>query len=136
MPKKVRGEYFPRLEMLSQLLIAPQQKQEPDAGRLIEDVNSGLGEEEGGYECYMDQKLPKNCDAEQPLASNSTFDENAAPNEFGYGFGWTRHNILSRFRDEIGDLIDLENPDSTSTHQRADQLRDFDLQRFSAQHYL
>lgn len=52
MPKKNKGEYFPNLEMLSELL--KPQSQQLSSGRLIEELNPTGEEDSDGEETIKD----------------------------------------------------------------------------------
>ncbi|KAL3085832.1 hypothetical protein niasHT_025963 [Heterodera trifolii] len=128
-PKKTPGEHFARLEMLTELL----RPQEPNAQRLVEELDGGEDEFGGGndsIDCFAQQSLPK----DWPATSSS-----AATALFGYGFGWQRHAVLGRLLADIGQgelPIDLEDPDGTSIDDRLECLNAFDADHFRPEHYL
>lgn len=71
--------------------------------------------------------------------------------EYGYGFGWRRRGVLERlkvrkrrrrseenclFQDEIGKLIDLEDPENTKIEERKIKSALRDRKKFNGEHYL
>ncbi|KAL7071521.1 hypothetical protein ACQ4LE_009479 [Meloidogyne hapla] len=57
-------------------------------------------------------------------------------NKFGYGFGWLRNEVLGKFKEEIADLIDLDDPENILIEERNQKLKEFDEKHFSEQYYL
>lgn len=56
--------------------------------------------------------------------------------KFGYGFGWRRHNVLGKLIHEIGNLIDLKNPESVLIEERSSKCLQQDQISFRPEHYL
>ncbi|KAF1759703.1 hypothetical protein GCK72_016170 [Caenorhabditis remanei] len=54
-----------------------------------------------GNELLVDQEIPS---AETPKSDTEI-------KKFGYGFGWTKIGIIERLRGEIGNLVDIQNPE-------------------------
>nr|CAD2137280.1 unnamed protein product [Meloidogyne enterolobii] len=142
-PKKSKGEFFPRLEMLSEL-IKPQQ-QLPTAKSPIEIINSrktetdevegssqSLEEEEGEDSLINDESLF----AKQTLYCPKTINLPENNSQLGYGFGWVRTDVLGKFKEEIVDLIDLDDPENVLIEERSQKLKEFDEKHFSEQYYL
>ncbi|CAK5091127.1 unnamed protein product [Meloidogyne enterolobii] len=142
-PKKSKGEFFPRLEMLSEL-IKPQQQTLPTAKSPIEIINSRKNkinevegysqsseEEEGEDSLINDESLFAKQTLCCPETTNLT--ENS---QFGYGFGWVRTDVLGKFKEEIVDLIDLDDPENVLIEERSQKLKQFDEKHFSEQYYL
>ncbi|KAI6238123.1 Protein SHQ1-like protein [Aphelenchoides fujianensis] len=107
MLKRTKGEFFPRLEMLSELI----KPQRPSAAKLV----------------LARQELPDEADERQT-------DETLR--KFGYGFGWRRHGILAKFSAELRELFDLAAADTIEIDDRLAKLEALDVDAFSSEHYL
>ncbi|CAK5099063.1 unnamed protein product [Meloidogyne enterolobii] len=143
MPKKSKGEFFPRLEMLSEL-IKPQQ-QLPTAKSPIEIINSRkteTDEVEGSSQSFEEEEgedsliNDKSLFAKQTLYCPKTINLPENNSQLGYGFGWVRTDVLGKFKEEIVDLIDLDDPENVLIEERSQKLKQFDEKHFSEQYYL
>uniref|UniRef100_A0A1I8BS55 Protein SHQ1 homolog n=1 Tax=Meloidogyne hapla TaxID=6305 RepID=A0A1I8BS55_MELHA len=148
-PKKCRGEFFPRLEMLSEL-IKPQQQQIPNAKQPIEIINSTKNKskiETNEGECEGNSSQSSEDEEEDSLINDESLfakQKLCCPtdnvlienNKFGYGFGWLRNEVLGKFKEEIADLIDLDDPENILIEERSQKLKEFDEKHFSEQYYL
>uniref|UniRef100_A0A915LEA1 Protein SHQ1 homolog n=1 Tax=Meloidogyne javanica TaxID=6303 RepID=A0A915LEA1_MELJA len=143
--KKKNGEFFPRLEMLSELIKPQQQQKLPTAKSPIEIINSrenktnevegssqSFEEEEGEDSLINDESLF----AKQTLYCPNTNNLTENNSKFGYGFGWVRNEVLGKFKEEIVDLIDLDDPENVLIEERSQKLKEFDEKHFSEQYYL
>ncbi|KAI1721090.1 SHQ1 protein [Ditylenchus destructor] len=141
-PKRVKGEHFPNLEMLSELL-APQKRtlDEIHAKPLIEEIVSTTNADEN--RSPTNATLGETTDelyAEQNLSVDNSKSESVICDEvcrnFGYGFGWKRHGIFSRFPEDIVELIDLKDTENTPISNRVNLCTQHDKLNFNTDHYL
>ena len=47
-----------------------------------------------------------------------------------------RNEVLGKFKEEIVDLIDLDDPENVLIEERSQKLKEFDEKHFSEQYYL
>jgi len=118
MPKKVKGEFFPRLDMLSELL----KPQRPSTQKPVEEIEENDDQDD---EILINQEVPKE--------SKETDEE---IRDFGYGFGWQRHGVLSKFGSELSELFDFENADEIKISDRFAKVQENDEREFDSEHYL
>ncbi|XP_015226435.1 PREDICTED: protein SHQ1 homolog isoform X2 [Cyprinodon variegatus] len=128
-PKETPGEHFEGLQMLTSLL-AP--KGSRSAKPLVEDVSggsetSGNGEEEEDEEEF-DWQLEQEAYLEQSEEEMGALQK--------YGFGNQRSGVFSRLQEELGDVIDLKNPEGTSASERRRARLEAEASAFSSDHYL
>ncbi|MFH4976779.1 hypothetical protein AB6A40_003488 [Gnathostoma spinigerum] len=115
-PKKTKGEQFVNLDMINELL----KPTSVSASKLVEEVDG---------ENRDDLIVQK-----EPEEEERVMDELCV--KFGYGFGWRRHGVLGRLIDEIGHLIDLEEPETSVIDDRLALCVEYDQLSFQADHYL
>ncbi|CAJ0952291.1 unnamed protein product, partial [Mesorhabditis belari] len=129
-PKKIKGEHFPGLDMVTELLRP--QREKPTAEPLVQEVSGGINErgdeeiesEDSEDDYYMEQQ-PKSID--EKITSGS---------KTGYGFGWQKSGVLGSLMAEIGQLVELEDPENSPIDERASQCYKMDVKNFNADHYL
>uniref|UniRef100_A0A914ELW4 Protein SHQ1 homolog n=1 Tax=Acrobeloides nanus TaxID=290746 RepID=A0A914ELW4_9BILA len=107
-PKKNKGEHFPNLDMLSELI----KPQRVSAERLISELPS----------------TSQNLDELE--------NEESVCHLYGYGFASQRHGILGKFIGEIGSLIDVMDPENFAIDSRSDFCRELDEEKFDPEYYL
>lgn len=56
--------------------------------------------------------------------------------KYGYGFAWKRHGVLGNFREEIGDLFDIKNPETSLIEKRVQKCFEYDKMKFNPAYYL
>ncbi|KAM4740512.1 protein SHQ1 homolog [Anableps anableps] len=128
-PKETTGEHFEGLQMLTSLL-AP--KGSRSAKPLVEDVCGGSetardgGEEEDEEE--FDWQL------EQEVYTDRSEEELGALQK--YGFGNQRSGVFTRLQEELGDVIDVKNPEGSSASERRRARLEAEALAFSSDHYL
>ncbi|WKY04970.1 hypothetical protein Q1695_005739 [Nippostrongylus brasiliensis] len=123
-PKKNVGENFPGLDMICELL-NPQKK--ISAKMLVEELrDSDEGEAEDDSEYYTEQNV---VDIGAGCSENCT-------DSYGYGFAWRRKGILGQLSKEIGDLVQLSDPERTAIPDRKTECAEFDEKKFDAERYL
>ena len=122
-PKKNSGEFFPGLDMLSELLkpkggmTAQEQIEEFDEnGELLEDID-----------CYFEQNIQASCE-KQTIQSES--------NSNCYGFGFTRSNVFNRLLDECQEILDIKDLDLKTINERRKQRKQLETNAFNEDHYL
>ncbi|KAK0405168.1 hypothetical protein QR680_017835 [Steinernema hermaphroditum] len=120
-PKKNEGDHFPNLDMLTELLKAPTVSAKP----VVEEISEEGADEVPDEELYAEQKMPE---PEIPSEIST----------FGYGFGWKRHGLFSKFDDEIvKKLISLStSPESFPISDRVGCCVQITASEFNDEHYL
>ncbi|XP_015730598.1 protein SHQ1 homolog isoform X2 [Coturnix japonica] len=124
LPKESPGQYFEGLDMLTSLL-AP--KKSRTAKPLVEEIGVPAEleeEEEEEFDWEIEQTLYKEA-AESPL-----------PLQCYYGFGNLRSGVFQRLQDELGDVIDLKDPDQTPIDERKMKRLEAEAAKFDPDHYL
>ncbi|XP_048878566.1 protein SHQ1 homolog isoform X2 [Brienomyrus brachyistius] len=126
-PKESPGEHFEGLDMLTSLL-AP--KGSRSAKPLVEEMDTcegaagGEEEEDEDFDWQMEQEVYVES-SEEELGSLQK-----------YGFGNQRSGVFTRLQEELGDIVDVKNPDaSTATERRENRLAAEDT-FFCPDHYL
>ncbi|OXB81547.1 UNVERIFIED_CONTAM: hypothetical protein H355_008395 [Colinus virginianus] len=127
LPKESPGQYFEGLDMLTSLL-AP--KKSRTAKHLVEEIGvpAELEEEEEEEEEEFDWEI------EQTLYKEAA--GSPLPLQCCYGFGNLRSGVFQRLQDELGDVIDVKNPDQTPTDERKMKRLEAEAAKFDPDHYL
>lgn len=127
-PKETPGEHFEGLQMLTSLL-AP--KGSRSAKPLVEEVNTtcsegaeGDEEEDEEFDWQIDQQIYQEGPGEELQKMHK------------YGFGNQRAGVFSRLQEELSDVIDLKNPEGTTTAERRQARLEAEASAFSPDHYL
>ncbi|VDP12461.1 unnamed protein product [Heligmosomoides polygyrus] len=107
-PKKNVGENFPGLDMISELL-NPQKK--ISAQMLVEECFriADDDEEDNSNDYFVEQNV---VDIQAGCSENAT-------DNYGYGFAWKRKGILGQLSQEIGDLVELKDPENCTIAERS-----------------
>ncbi|XP_042679662.1 protein SHQ1 homolog isoform X2 [Centrocercus urophasianus] len=122
LPKESPGQYFEGLDMLTSLL-AP--KKSRTAKPLVEEIGVPADlEEEEEFDWEVEQTLHKEA-SEGPLSLQCY-----------YGFGNLRSGVFQRLQDELGDVIDVKDPDQTPTDERRMKRLEAEAAKFDPDHYL
>lgn len=126
-PKLHRGEHFTNLDMITELL---NPTREIHGRELVEEVGSDEEEEIGeedpeGNEFLIDQEV-----------SNEAEESESKTKKFGYGFGWSKFGVIERLREEIGKVVDLQNPEAVEIDSRAVECAKTDYRNFDEGRYL
>ncbi|NXM72942.1 SHQ1 protein, partial [Serilophus lunatus] len=123
LPKEIPGQYFEGLDMLTSLL-AP--KKSRSAKPLVEEIaaSAELSEEEEEFDWEIEQ-TPYEGSAGSP-----------APLQHPYGFGNLRSGVFQRLQDELGDVIDIKDPDQTPAEERRRKRLEAEAAKFEPDHYL
>uniref|UniRef100_A0A673C6J6 Protein SHQ1 homolog n=1 Tax=Sphaeramia orbicularis TaxID=375764 RepID=A0A673C6J6_9TELE len=126
-PKETTGEHFEGLQLLTSLL-AP--KGSRSAKPLVEDVSTRDNEEqeEDDEEDEFDWQI------EQQVYEEISEEELRGLNK--YGFGNQRSGVFARLQEELGDVIDIKNPEGTTAAERRQRRLEAEASAFSADHYL
>ncbi|EFO93576.1 hypothetical protein CRE_02622 [Caenorhabditis remanei] len=128
-PKIHKSEHFTNLDMITELL-NPTTATQPHGRALVEEVEENSEEEDvedsEGNEFLVDQEIPS---AETPKSDTEI-------KKFGYGFGWTKIGIIERLRGEIGNLVDIQNPEDVEIQMRLEEMTKTDWEAFDEGRYL
>ncbi|XP_053155488.1 protein SHQ1 homolog isoform X2 [Hemicordylus capensis] len=120
LPKETTGEYFDGLGMLTALL-AP--KKSRSAKPLVEEM--GARNEMEGEEEEFDWEIEQ-----------TPYDENNLCLSCSYGFGNLKSGVFRRLQDELGEVIDIKNPDLIPTTERREKRLAAEVVKFDPDHYL
>ena len=124
-PKVNEGETFTGLDMLTDLLTP---KGSHEVRSKIEVISGDGGEEEDEEEeedWYFEQKLP---------AKEEIKDENIE--DLGYGFAFRHTGVYTNLLAELGEILDIQNPDGLSQVERDKSRTEMELRDFDSDHYL
>ncbi|XP_032404871.1 protein SHQ1 homolog isoform X1 [Xiphophorus hellerii] len=127
-PKETRGEHFGGLQMLTSLL-AP--KGSRSAKPLVEDLSAGsetTGDDEEEDEEEFDWQL------EQEVYTDRSEEELGAMQK--YGFANQRSGVFARLQEELGDVIEVKNPEEALASERRRARLEAETLAFSSDHYL
>ncbi|KAL0978649.1 hypothetical protein UPYG_G00173400 [Umbra pygmaea] len=126
-PKETAGEHFEGLQMLTSLL-AP--KGSRSAKPLVEDIEAcggsvtGEDEDDEDFDWQVEQEVYMETSEEQLKELQK------------YGFGNQRSGVFTRLQEELTDVIDVRNPDGTTSSERRLQRLDAETTVFCHDHYL
>ena len=121
-PKVCQGQFFPNLDMISELCKPPNSSVTvPD--NLIQELDTPAAEEEE-TDWYFEQKIPSDGENEPEYLSN------------GIGFGLNFTNVFERLSTECQEVLDVKNPGQLSVEQRCQQQVTLESQHFDSDHYL
>ena len=127
-PKKVEGEHFSGLDMLTELLTPKGEKEIKQKIEVLEESNNYDEDEE---ECeedidfYFEQTLPSE---EREELTECKAD--------GYGFAFEHHNVYKSLMAEYGEILDVKDPDNLSQTERDNMRKEKEDGDFSSDHYL
>jgi hypothetical protein len=82
--------------------------------------------EEEDFDWYIQQVEP---DSETDLAL-------VGDQEYGYGFGFAQQGVFSRLVDELGQLLDIADPDGQTHRMRREAAEAKEREKFDGDHYL
>ncbi|GCC20463.1 hypothetical protein chiPu_0019023 [Chiloscyllium punctatum] len=124
-PKETPEEYFEGLDMLT-VLLAP--KGSRSAKPLLEEIGQTVDIEEDEDQQEFDWEIEQTpyVELEGNVLSQTCF----------YGFGNLRTGVFRRLQDELTDVIDLEEPDSTTMVERRQKRLAAEEAKFDSDHYL
>ncbi|XP_062923973.1 protein SHQ1 homolog [Mobula hypostoma] len=122
-PKETPEEYFEGLDMLTALL-APRgsRSAKPLVEELGQPANAEIEDEEFEWEI---EQTP--CEE---------FEKNVFNSSYSYGFGNLRSGVFRRLQNELSDVIDLKEPDSTTPVERRQRRLAAEEAKFDSDHYL
>lgn len=126
LPKAVKGEPFPDLDMLTKLLAPPGATHAKRP--LIEVLDDGKeeaenGEEEDDLDFFVEQ---------QPYIEDDVLTLSGPK----YGFANQRSGVLKKLQSELWEVIDLKDADTTAERARRQLRTEDEEQHFSDEHYL
>ncbi|XP_041650908.1 protein SHQ1 homolog isoform X2 [Cheilinus undulatus] len=124
-PKETPGEHFEGLQLLTQLL-AP--KGSRSAKPLVEVLNTDCLESEGKDEDEDEEEFDWH--VEQEIFKESSEEKQK------YGFGNQRYGVFARLQEEMGDVIDVKNPEESTSAERRQARLHAEACAFSPDHYL
>ncbi|XP_049571521.1 protein SHQ1 homolog isoform X2 [Orcinus orca] len=127
LPKETPGQHFEGLNMLTALL-APRKSR--TAKPLVEEIGASEVSEEGVED--DDEEF----DWEIEQSPYEEVPESTLNPECRYGFGNLRSGVFQRLQDELSDVIDLKDPDSTPAAERRQKRLAAELAKFDPDHYL
>jgi len=124
-PKKVKGEHFPGLEMISDLLIPKGDTKLPN-GPMVEVLGECNAESDPEVNCYFEQKVPGNPEDGdiQPLKAD------------GYGFAFKQTGVFSRLLGECQHLFEIQDLDGKSFKDRRLERVEKESLSFNSDHFL
>ena len=137
-PKKIRGQHFEGLDMLTKLLTPPgKDNLDGKVEELSEDVADEAGaasdempeEDDDDIDWYFEQSMPDEKEEKIELLTVSTED-------FGYGFNFSKTGVFKNLLDEFGLLLDVKNPDAKSHRERLLERQKMEAASFDSDHYL
>jgi len=126
-PKQVKRVVFSDLDMLTKLMTPVTSSEKIKASSLIEvlDSSKDVAEcEEDNIDWTIEQTIPE--DELPVLASTSPH----------YGFNGCAHGVFTLRQEDLHELLDLSNPDTTPVAERGRLQRKTEQKAFSADHYL
>ncbi|XP_036593322.1 protein SHQ1 homolog [Trichosurus vulpecula] len=126
MSKETPGQYFEGLNMLTSLLAS---KKSRSAKPLVEVTGSELPAESN-----EDEEEDFDWEIEQSPYEELT--ENDLNSQCHYGFGNLRTGVFRRLQDELSDVIDVKEPDSTPPAERRQKRLAAEESKFDPDHYL
>ncbi|XP_049589724.1 protein SHQ1 homolog [Syngnathus scovelli] len=128
-PKEIAGEHFEGLQMLTSLL-APRGSR--SAKPLLEDISPDCSESAGHAEAEDEEEF--DWQVEQEVYVERSEEELSGLQK--YGFGNKRAGVFARLQEELSDVIDVKNPDSTTKAERRQARLVAEASAFSPDHYL
>ncbi|KAM9324427.1 protein SHQ1 homolog [Gastrophryne carolinensis] len=123
-PKETPGQHFEGLNLLTSLL-AP--KGAKTAKPLVEEIGA-INEIAEDDDDDFDWQI------EQTLYEDLTNDE--INSQCSYGFGNLRVGVFKRLQEELNDVIDLRDPDTTPAAERTSRRLEAEKAKFDPDHYL
>uniref|UniRef100_A0A6Q2X522 Protein SHQ1 homolog n=1 Tax=Esox lucius TaxID=8010 RepID=A0A6Q2X522_ESOLU len=126
-PKETAGQHFEGLQMLTSLL-AP--KGSRSAKPLVEDMEACVGSVDGEEEEDEDEDWQ----VEQEVYTETSEEQLKELQK--YGFGNQRSGVFTRLQDELSDVIDVRNPDTTTASDRRRERLATETTIFCHDHYL
>ena len=126
-PKKVEGEHFTGLDMLTDLLTPKGEKELKQKIEVLEESNNLEDEEEylEDIDFYFEQTLPSQQNEE---LNCSKVD--------GYGFSFQHRNVYKTLMAEYGEILDVKEPDHLSQMERDNIRKEKEANDFNSDHYL
>ncbi|XP_027719664.1 protein SHQ1 homolog [Vombatus ursinus] len=126
MSKETPGQHFEGLDMLTSLLAS---KKSRSAKPLVEVTGSSelpveSNEDEEDFDWEIEQS---------PYEELTESDLNS---QWHYGFGNLRTGVFKRLQDELSDVIDVKEPDSTPPAERRQKRLAAEESKFDPDHYL
>uniref|UniRef100_H3B2P9 Protein SHQ1 homolog n=2 Tax=Latimeria chalumnae TaxID=7897 RepID=H3B2P9_LATCH len=125
-PKETPGQYFEGLNMLTALL-AP--KGSRSAKPLVEEIGASA-------DCFEEEEETEEFDWQIEQVPFEEPGDNAFSSSCCYGFGNLRSGVFQRLQDELSDVIDIKNPDSTPAAERRQARLAAEDAKFDPNHYL
>jgi YD repeat-containing protein len=102
---------------------------EEDSDHAQNDDNDDENEhEEETFDWYIQQVEP---DSESDLVLGDH-----SLQEYGYGFGFAQQGVFSRLADELGQLLDITDPDGKTHRMRREAAEAKEEEKFDGDHYL
>ena len=126
-PKKIQGQFFPGLDMISELLTPKGSSHLNEKIEILEESEEPPEEEEDDIDCYFQQQIPENIPEKPDIVTSS---------ETSYGFGFSRANVFSRLLDECEEILDIKDLDHKSFSERKVERKQLEDKAFSQDHYL
>ncbi|XP_019741360.1 protein SHQ1 homolog, partial [Hippocampus comes] len=128
-PKETSGVHFEGLQMLTSLL-APRGSR--SAKPLLEDISPDCHESGANDDAEDEEEF--DWQVEQEVYVERSEEELSALQK--YGFGNKRSGVFGRLQEELSDVVDVKNPDSTTTTERRRARLEAEAEAFSPDHYL
>ena len=129
-PKKNAGQFFPGLDMISELLKPKGSVNAQPKIEMIEENNLAESQEdEEDIDCYFEQQI-----LELNPVENVEIVDPASETSYGFGFG--RANVFSRLLDECQEILDIKDLDHKPFSERKSERKQLETRAFSSEHYL
>lgn len=124
-PKVNQGEFFPNLDMITELC-KPKGGTNVSNIEEIKDDQDKQNDSDEEEEWYFNQVVP-----EEPKN-----EECSSVDGFGIGFGQKHEKVFTKLLEESQEILDVKNPDTLSIHERKELRLDQENKDFDPDHYL
>jgi protein SHQ1 len=123
-PKKTSGEFFPGLDMISELLKPKGTTSAHVPIEILEECGDAHDED---IDCYFEQQIQETATEPADIAETS---------KTSYGFAFSRGNVFNKLLDECEEILDIKNLDEKSFAERTIERKQKEEEVFSPDHYL
>ena len=125
-PKAVKGEFFPNLDMITELCKPKGSTAVPSS--MIEELDAG-----DENEWYFEQNVPDKAEEKnERLLDGINEDEKVK----GIGFGLTHRKVFENLLEEAQEILEIKQPESKTIEERRVERLKFETEAFDPDHYL